>query len=147
MTLIEFVVSIIVLSIIVVLAVPTLSTMINQQNLNKSADELIMLLKHARSIAILERRTVLVHIGTLSPVDPQILHWQPSGNTVLKSADTTLTFMPNGLLNIPSHAMVHTPTAFCSFMICDQAVAAQRSKTISISRMGRIQKVVEGKCL
>ncbi len=142
-TLIELMVTIAVLAVITVMAVPSFNNMLAQQNLNSSAQELITVLNAARSKAVIERRQGLKvqlsssNTGTQVADSAMQLNWQPSGKAVLKSSITQIEFNING--------GVVGATTDINFKICDQANGL-KSKTVSISPMGIIQQTVEGTC-
>ena len=143
-TLIELVVTVIVLAIIATIAAPSFGTMLNRQNLNKSTAELVGTLAKARAKAALERREITVSIGTSGADTVNTLHWAPEGNAVLDSTPQNIVFMPNGLVKDPtSNTVIGAST---SFTICDHISDATASKTISISRMGTIEIPVDGDC-
>ena len=150
-TLIELMITIMVLAILVMIAVPTFGTILNKQNLNKSTNELIGILIKARSVAVLERRNVSVAVGLTDENEIEDinaagnLYWTPVGNSFLKSGQTTITFMLSGLVKDQNSNQVAAGDT--SFNICDQAVDSQRSKTISISKLGKVQQVIDGDCI
>lgn len=146
-TLIELMVTIAVLAIIAMMAVPSFGTMLNKQNLNKSTSELIGVLTKARAKAAIERREVTVEIGSLDADTADTLHWAPSGNAVLDSGNPTIIFMPNGLVKDPTSIPATVIAGDTSFVICDHATEGQFSKTVSISRMGTIQQGIDGDCV
>lgn len=141
-TLIELMVTIAVLAIIATMAAPSMGQMLRKQNMNKSAQDLISVLNNARAKAALERREITVQLNTTEIADTATqLNWMPSGKAALKVASppvTSIVYLPNGLVKDGTA----TDT---SFTICDQS-SGTLSKTVSISRMGTIQQVVEGTC-
>ena len=120
-------------------------------HLNKSVQELISVLKKAKSKEVLERRNIIVDIGTISTetiVDEETnskLYWTPSGKAFLKSDQIQLTFLPNGLIKEQNANEVLSGDL--SFFICDQELDSHLSKTISISKIGKIQSIEDGECL
>jgi len=138
-TLIELIVTIAVVAIIAMIAAPSMSQLLVKQNLNKSTKELIHVLTEARAKAALDRTEIKVQLNSSIENTSTQLNWMPSGKAVLKVASppvTTITFLPNGLVK---------ETTIPSFTICDQT-SGSLSKTVSISKMGTIQQVVEGTC-
>lgn len=138
-TLIELMITIAVMAIIAMFAAPSFGDMLLRQNLNKSTHELTLLLTQARAKAALDRREITVQLNTTATADTNTqLNWMPQGKAILKSGSpTSLVFLPNGL--------VKNATTDTSFTICEQS-AGILSKTVSISRMGTIQHIVEGTC-
>ena len=150
-TLIELIVTIAIFAIIAAIAAPSMSQLLVKQNLNKSTQELIAVLNQGRAKAAMERKEITINLNTTNIADKDVaqkdttstefttLNWMPSGKAVLKVASppvTSITFLPNGLVK---------ETTIPSFTICDQT-SGSLSKTVSISKMGTIQQVVEGTC-
>ena len=137
-TLIELIVTLAVFAIVASIAAPSLGNMISQQNLNKSSRELAAILSQARAKAALERREVTVQLNSTAVNDDDTLNWSPDGQAALTTTTTSIVFLPTGL--------VQGAVGDTTFTICDSATDAQKSKTISISRMGTIQTPVDGDC-
>ncbi|OTG63925.1 type II secretion system protein GspH [Acinetobacter sp. ANC 4470] len=140
-TLIELMVTIAVMAIIAMMAAPSFGDMVLSQNLNRSAQDLILTLNEARSKAALERRNIEVNLfvdehNSLPINTPGIVNWKPKGKAILQSA-TSITFDITGVVSGAS-----TDT---TFQICDQS-GGVKSKIISISKMGTIQQTTEGTC-
>lgn len=149
-TLIELIVTIAIFAIIAAIAAPSMSQLLVKQNLNKSIQELIAVLNQGRAKAAMERKEITINLNTTNIADKDVaqkdttstefttLNWMPSGKAVLKTGSvTTLKFLPTGL--------VKDATTDTSIIICDQT-SGSLSKTVSISKMGTIQQVVEGTC-
>ena len=138
-TLIELMVTIAVMAIIAVIAVPSFGTLLLRQNLKKSTQELANGLVQARAKAALERREVTVQLNTTAIADSiSQLNWMPEGKAVLKAGSpTSITFLSSGLIK--------NVTTDTSFTICEQS-SGELSKTVSISKMGTIQQIAEGTC-
>jgi prepilin-type N-terminal cleavage/methylation domain-containing protein len=141
-TLIELMVTIAVMVIIAMMAAPSFGDMLQRQNLNKSTRELVATLNQARAKAALERREITVTLNSVVANTENTLNWAPQGKVVLDvRSPTTIIFMPNGLVRDQAVGTEAT------FSLCDDVQAsAKYSKTVSISRMGTIQQIVDGDC-
>lgn len=162
-TLVELMVTISLMAIIAVIAIPSFNNLMLKQNLNKSTRELVITLNKARSKAALERRLVTVTLkpssedtkstlsedteSTLSK-DESTLNWVASGKTTLVSTTTAVIFRSDGLVQNSTTA-TSPLTSDLTLVLCDQPQAtAQYSKRITISRMGTVQQgeLVSGSC-
>lgn len=139
-TLIELMVTIAIAAIIATMAAPSMGQWLVRQNLSKSTQELISVLNNARTKAALERKEITVQLNTSAVADTTSqLNWMPSGKAVLKTGSpTSIVFLPTGLVK-------DWVSSTAPFTICDQA-SGSLSKSVSISKMGTIQQVVEGTC-
>lgn len=153
-TLIELMVTIAVLAIVASIAAPSFGDMFQRQNLNKSTQELVLVLNKARSKAVVERRSeVTVNLNPLeNAVDTDDeLNWRPAGKSVLKTGSpTTIKFGITGGVFIAdtNHPTSVSPaTSDTVFTICNTSSGTnKKSKTITVSRMGTIQIISEGTC-
>ena len=147
-TLIELMVTIGVMAIIAVIAVPSFNSMLLKQNLNASTRSLVITLEKARSKAALERRLVTVALNSSAADTDSTLNWQPSGKSALISTTTSITFRADGMVQDPTTTAAPL-SADMPLVLCDQAQAqAQYSKRIILSRMGTVQQgeLVSGSC-
>lgn len=138
-TLIELMVTIVMMAIIATMAVPMFGDMLNNQNLNRSTEDLVSSINQARMKAVIERRQVKVQLNStyIADTDNQI-NWMPSGKAQLKTgSDTSIIFSMSGL--------VKDATGDTTFEICNTA-SGNKSKIISVSRMGSIQSITMGTC-
>lgn len=138
-TLIELMVTIVMMAIIATMAVPMFGDMLNNQNLNRSTEDLVSSINQARMKAVVERRQVKVQLNStyIADTDNQI-NWMPSGKAQLKTgSDTSIIFSMSGL--------VKDATGDTTFEICNMA-SGSKSKIISVSRMGSIQSITMGTC-
>lgn len=141
-TLIELMITIVVIAIIATIAVPSFRQMIVQQNLKKSTHEFVAVLNQARSMSVLERRNIQIEFSKNKVNNPLLntatnIFWAPQGSvTLTASSPTTLTYGLNGGLNNFTSDLV--------FTLC--AEPKGNSRIITVSKMGTVQQVVEGKC-
>lgn len=139
-TLIELMVTIAVLAIITTIAAPSFSNLLEKQNLNRSTQELISILKMARSKAVLERREVKVVLNSRVEDTPSQLNWNVQGKSHLKSGSPTeIIFQLNGGVKNYSSDISGKP-----FIICDKN-GGSRSKNVQVALMGTVE-VIEGTC-
>lgn len=138
-TLVELMVTIAVMAIIAMMAAPMFGDLLINQNLNRSAENLVSSINQARMKAVVERRQVKVQLNStyIADTDNQI-NWMPSGKAQLKTgSDTSIIFLMSGL--------VKDATGDTTFEICNKA-AGNKSKIIRVSRMGAIQSTTVGIC-
>lgn len=155
-TLIELMVTIAVLAVIAMMAVPSFGDMFQRQNLNKSTQELILILNKARSTAVLERRVIEVKLANISTTDQVVdtvnkVNWSPSGKSVLKtgSVDSIFFGISGGVfIKDPSDATLKIPANEDTvFTVCNTYINNDKNaKKITVSRMGTIQPTIEGTC-
>lgn len=161
-TLIELMVTIGVMAIIAVIAVPSFNNMLLKQNLNASTRSLMITLEKARSKAALDRRLVNVNLDPSNLLDPSApeekidpltniytFYWKASGKSALISTTTSITFRPDGMVQDPTTITAPLTNPDMTLVLCDQAQAqAQYSKRITLSRMGVVQQgdLVTGNC-
>ncbi|HAV5390197.1 TPA: prepilin-type N-terminal cleavage/methylation domain-containing protein [Acinetobacter baumannii] len=138
-TLVELMVTIAVMAIIALMAAPMFGDLLINQNLNRSTEELVSSINQARMKAVVERRQVKVQLNStyIADTDNQI-NWMPSGKAQLKTgSDTSIIFLMSGL--------VKDATGDTTFEICNKT-GDNKSKIISVSRMGAIQSTTVGTC-
>lgn len=138
-TLVELVVTIAVMAIIAMMAAPLFGDMLINQNLNKSTEDLISSIDQARMKAVLERRQIKVQLNSTYTADTNNqINWMPSGKAQLRTgSNTSLIFLMSGL--------VKDATGDTTFEICNKA-GGDKSKIISVSRMGVSQLTMMGTC-
>lgn len=153
-TLIELMVTIAVLAVIAMMAAPVFNNMMLAQNFNKSTQELILTLNQARAKAVLERREVEVLLkpnstsGSVANTSTR-MNWVPAGKAILKSGATTSVYfnLAGGVCaldgNTPARCL--PVNADTRIEICNKS-SGDKSKIVSISRMGTIQQLTEGTC-
>lgn len=153
-TLIELMVTIAVLAVIAMMAVPAFNNMMLAQNFNKSTQELILTLNQARAKAVQERREVEVSLKSDSTSTPSAntdsqFNWVPVGKAVLKSGSNTSVYfnLTGGVcaLDGSTPAKCIPVNSDTSIEICNKS-SGDKSKTVSVSRMGTIQQTTDGAC-
>lgn len=147
-TLVELMITIGVMAIIAVMAVPSFTNMLLKQNLNKSTRDLVIVLEKARSKAALERRTVTVTLNSSLADTDSTLNWAASGKATLVSTTTSIVFRSDGMVQDPTTTTAPLNSDL-TLVLCDQAQAqAQYSKRIILSRIGVVQQrdLVTGNC-
>ncbi|KAA8731694.1 prepilin-type N-terminal cleavage/methylation domain-containing protein [Acinetobacter qingfengensis] len=136
-TLVELMVTIAVLAIIMMMAVPSFSTLMAKQNLNATTQELIATLTEARGQAILKRTAVTVTLNSTSENSSNHYYWSPKSNNTLTAPSglSSITFNENG-----------TVTADTDFVICNSR--SNTTKTFSLSVMGVVYAMpsADGTC-
>ena len=150
-TFIELVIILLIFAISAVIAVPNFLIILNKQNLNKSSHELVSILAQARSIAVLEKREVTIILGLMKEnriqdtMTAKYLYWIPESSSFLKSGQSMITFMPTGLIKEQSDNQLVAD--HMALEICDQTESGKQSKTILISRIGKVHQILDGHCL
>lgn len=141
-TLIELIVTIAVLGVITAMAVPAMGNILAKQQLNSTTREFIKTLTTAKTQAVLLRKEITVQLNSTVTDTQYIYNWQPStGNTLTAPASIpTIIFTADGTLK-SSNSGGFSST---SFTICN--ASANKSKTITLTRMGGITLDGEGSC-
>lgn len=137
-TLIELMVTIAVLAVIAMIAVPSFSNMILRQNLNSSVSSLTATFSDARAKAALERRNITVTLGTQPQQNTDaVLYWAPSGKVIQKTTINSVQFRPDGVVQTSNQTVGNSGLPIT---LCDQAQAsAQYARTITLNILGNIQ--------
>ena len=140
-TLIELIVTLVILSLISMIAAPAFIKMRDSQNFNRSIQELVSTFNSARSKAALDRKNVEVILEStykknLNTDTSTQFYWMPYGDAFLKSSIKNITFSSNG--------GVYQASGNTVFTICKDPKSGV-AKTISISIMGTAQ-ITEGTC-
>ncbi|ESK38320.1 hypothetical protein P256_01853 [Acinetobacter nectaris CIP 110549] len=141
-TLIELMVTIAVLAVIAMIAVPSFSNMILRQNLNSSGNTLVSAFTTARTKAALERRNITVVLNTQPQANTDTsLNWSANRKTVQNTSGgnvTTVVFRPDGFIQKNNET---TPTSTnIQIRLCEQAVSANLSKIVTINFLGGVAR-------
>ncbi|SDB99814.1 pilus assembly FimT family protein [Acinetobacter boissieri] len=135
-TLIELMVTIVIMAIIATMAVPSFSNMIKRQRLDRDTQNLIRQFSQARSQAVILRRDVTVNLNSQTADTTTVLNWAPSGYNVLNSPSlTTVRLTPMGVTNL---------AADTSFSVCDKNLKVSRNFTLT--RFGTVVLTASGGC-
>ena len=135
-TLIELMVTIFVIAIIAVIAVPSFNQMIQKNQLKVELRELSAILSQARSNAVLTRKVTKVNLDQSGTNDELTFFWKPSGNLVYKSSIADISFNSEGT--------VVGFTSDIDLSICHSKLSLQ--KTIALTRVGTLLEKAEGAC-
>lgn len=137
-TLIELMVTIVVVVIIATMAIPSFNSLIQNQNLTKSTNSLVNEIKSVRSKAVLNKREMTLKLASSSANSDYVINWAPDGNVRLKTtSNNELKFNGNGVL-----------TSFGTFSVVElcKTSDASTSKKITLTALGQIEKIEEGSC-
>ncbi|WP_173911735.1 GspH/FimT family pseudopilin [Acinetobacter sp. Marseille-Q1618] len=141
-TLIELIATFTVMAIITAMAAPSMANILSKQKLNSTTRELIETLNTAKTQAVLLRKDITVQLNSTATDTQYIYNWQPSAGNTLTAPVTipSIIFTADGTLK-NSNSGVFTST---NFVICN--TSTNKSKTITLTRMGGITLTVEGIC-
>lgn len=135
-TIIELLITTIVLSITATMAIPSFKNIVAQYRLNSDVRELSSVLMMARNQATLLRKDVTVDLHSNQSDSSTIFHWTPKAQNQLTSSQEKVTFwMDGGISDF---------TSDINFSICNKVLGV--SKTIAITRMGTQYLKAEGTC-
>lgn len=135
-TIIELLITTIVLSITATMAIPSFKNIVAQYRLNSDVRELSSVLMMARNQATLLRKDVTVDLQSNQSDSNTIFHWTPKEQNKLTSSQEKVTFwMDGGISDF---------TSDINFSICNKVLGV--SKTIAITRMGTQYLKAEGTC-
>ena len=142
-TLIELMVTIAVVAVLAMIAVPSIGDLIAKQQLNKTTRDLAETLTLARSQAAVLRQQVTVTLNSDAVNTDTNFYWKPAANNILKSPTTIppLVFMANGTMK---NTALNTSFTDTDFVICNSKISTP--KTIKLSRMGSVSLGTGGSC-
>lgn len=135
-TLVELVVTTVIIAIIATVAAPSFSNMIDSRNLELSVNELVQTLQQGRSQAVTLRRNVVVNLDTTGANNSNTFYWKPSSDTIYKKtkkngSDITklnaVTFRLSGRL---------ADNATISMIVCN--ATESKSREVEVDFMGNL---------
>lgn len=140
-TLIELMITVVVLAVIATMAVPSFNAINANQNLKKSTNTLVQEIKAARTKAILEKRVITLNLASSSSNTATEMYWTPDGTVVLKTpANNKLKFNGSGVMT----------SAFSEIVLCKTSGATTAkpttAKKITLTKFGQIEKIEDGSC-
>lgn len=139
-TLIELVITVLLIAIIAVLAAPSFQKMIKTYHLESSTRHLVTLLSQARSDATIQRQVITIYLNQSGTNTSSSKYWKSSGKTQLNGSVQKIEFSPRG--------QVLNQTQSLSLQLCDdQAALSQQARIISLSRFGLVESVTKGACV
>lgn len=135
-TLIELMVTIVIMAIIATIAAPSFSNMMEQQHLNRDTQNLITQLSRARSQAVAIRVDVVVNLNSQLADTANVLNWNPGGYNKLASPSLTrVTFNSSGVTDL---------VADTNFSMCNSKIRVTRNFTLT--RFGTVVLIANGVC-
>lgn len=136
-TLIELIITSLVLAIIAVLAIPSFSNMLAKQNLNADVRSLAGALTQSRGQAVFLRKDVQINFTEGANKDAQY-YWNinPQNTIVSPSPLSSLTFKKDGALN--------AVTADIEFKLCNSKIGI--TKNLILAKSGSIFYKEDGTC-
>ncbi|AXQ20998.1 prepilin-type N-terminal cleavage/methylation domain-containing protein [Acinetobacter wuhouensis] len=137
-TLVELMVTILVMAVITMIAAPSFSKILAKQKLNSNTQDLISTLSKARSQAVLLRQNTTVHLSTGTENDLNY-YWQLADNNSITSPSviTEIVFARDGSISSGMDTSV-------DFIICNSKTGTTR--VFALTRMGSIYNKNEGTC-
>lgn len=137
-TLFELIVTMAVIAILSVIAIPTFIDSSSRQNFNLSVAELRSTLETAQSNAAIHGQVTTVIIGPTTVANTAIIsNWVPTGTSVLLQNNSYVYFSPDGYAQ---NSLTNSSfDGIKIFTVCDNtAIYARYSRTIRINRLGVI---------
>lgn len=131
-SMLEMIITLVIISILTVIAAPNIKSVLALEQLNQSSSDLVQVLKKAQSRAILESKVITVRIGTSTLEDENELSWTPSGSAYLRGSNSVIYVGRSGILQLSE-----TSTAYAGikdYVIC--SVNAVNSRKITFNRIG-----------
>ena len=133
-SMIEMIVTMVIISILTVIAAPDVKSVIQQEHLNQSASDLIRVLNKAQSRALFDKKVIQVYIASDPSLTETTLSWMPSGDAYFLGVSGSIYIGARGYMQTSA-----TNTAFAgakSYVICSKGGA--HSRKITYNRIGVI---------
>lgn len=133
-SMIEMIVTLVIISILSVIAAPNIKSVLIQEHLNQSASDLIRVLQKAQSRALLEKEVMRVFIGTEPTLNDTELSWMPSGEAYIRGGSVSIYIGKNGYIQTSA-----TNAAFAGvkdYIICSKG--GTHSRKVTVNRLGVI---------
>lgn len=133
-SMIEIIVTLVIISVLAVIAVPSFKNVMIQEQLNQSATDLITTLQKAQSRALLEKQVMQVYVGTSPTLTDTSLSWMPSGGSTIKGGAVQIFIGKDGY--VQTTATTTTFAGVKTFILCSQGET--HSRKITFNRIGVI---------
>ena len=133
-SMIEMIVTLVIISILSVIAAPSIKSVLIQEHLNQSSSDLIRVLQKAQSRALLEKKVMRVFIGTEPTLNDTELSWMPSGEAYIRDGSVSEYIGRDGYIQTSA-----TNAAFAgvkNYIICSKG--GTHSRKITVNRLGVI---------
>lgn len=147
-TLVELMVTIIVMTIIAMMAAPSMSNLLESKRLDENQRDLINTLSESKSQAILGRQDVTINLNSTASNTSTSFNWKAAANNILELKNiaangtqssltaTTLTFNANGVVsNITQDTLLS---------ICNSKI--NKKKIIILTKLGTLIFKAEDTC-
>ncbi|ENV04189.1 MULTISPECIES: pilus assembly FimT family protein [Acinetobacter] len=147
-TLVELMVTIIVMTIIAMMAAPSMSNLLESKRLDENQRDLINTLSESKSQAILGRQDVTINLNSTASNTSTSFNWKAAANNILELKNiaangtqssltaTTLTFNANGVVsNITQDTLLS---------ICNSKI--NKKKIIILTKLGTLIFKAEETC-
>ena len=138
-TLVELMVTIAIIVIIALLAVPSFIDQVNKRQLERSYGELALTFSNARSQAVTIRQNVEVKLNSTDLITPTLFTWEPSNSkmSLQSGSASSVVFEPSGgVQNFDNNTM--------TFSVCH--MNSKKTKRLQLTRMGSITMLADGTC-
>ena len=140
-TLIELMVTVAIMAIIAMMAVPSFGDILEKRRYEQNARELLLILSQAKSQAILSRGNVNANLASNSANTPTMLNW------TVRNSGTTLSISPSVTAStfiFDSNGLVSNISGDTTITLCNSKVKIK--KIIVVTRLGAFIIKSEGTC-
>lgn len=144
-TLLELLVTLIVFSILAVMAAPMVTSIKTETDLNNSAENLIATIQKAKSAAKKESRVITVNLDSSAASTATEYSWQASGDARLYKTPSNKAIFFNKEGRLQQSETSATPISKVTLGICDSNLN-KYSRQIEINYMGVITDVERTNC-